>query len=214
VTIGNQPWWEEAFQGRAATASDCWWEHAFAWDPQPEHQESDALHEWPSQAPATGVSADPSVAPKEPSWAGAHSGDSNAPQTSSRSQSVPVRGLETCQWEEHAPYEFEEVVAAAATATSKSTWRWRPPPHRRLPKCDPVSRGAQVRAQWARDCRQSASRRVKLNFHHGCSWTAPAPPPLRRAAPLLIPTYIPPHEKRRDLVRAQVRQRMLYPDFI
>jgi len=224
VTIGNQPWWEEAFKGRVGTANDCWWEHAFACDPQPENQESEAPHEWPPQLPATGI-VEPFVTAGESSWRGPNSGgrpvchlpsdgESSVLQTSSRSQSVPGRGLETWQWEEQAPCEFAEAFAAATKATSKSMWRWQPPPRRRPPKCDPVSRGAQVRAQWARDGRQSASRRTKLNFHHGCSWTAPAPSPRRRAAPLLIPTYVPPHEKRRDLVRAQVRQRMLCPDFV
>jgi len=89
------------------------------------------------------------------------------------------------------------------------------PPKPRAPKTDRVSRGAQVRDLWKSDrfLRATGDRKFDLR---GCGSPAAGQVPLRRtgsASQLLIPTYVPPHEKRRDDVRQQVREQMRAPDY-
>jgi len=87
-----------------------------------------------------------------------------------------------------------------------------PSSRRRGGKSDPVSRGAQVRAQWSRDRFLQGTGRRKFDLR-GCGSPC-GQASLHRGTSLLIPTYVPPHEKRRDFLRMQVRQRMLVPDLL
>lgn len=85
-------------------------------------------------------------------------------------------------------------------------------PHGPERRSDRVARGAQMRAAWGQDrfLRSTHARKFDLR---GCgSPTAQALP--RRDCGLLIPDYVPPHEKRRDLLRVQVRQHLHTPDLV
>eukprot|EP00930_Biecheleria_cincta_P029590 TRINITY_DN20561_c0_g1_i1.p2 TRINITY_DN20561_c0_g1~~TRINITY_DN20561_c0_g1_i1.p2 ORF type:complete len:334 (-),score=38.95 TRINITY_DN20561_c0_g1_i1:178-1152(-) len=86
-----------------------------------------------------------------------------------------------------------------------------PEPRRRPSKSDPVSRGAALRGHWARDpfLRNSGTRKFDLR---GCGKPIGGQASPQRCAPL-IPSYIPPHEKRRDDIRFQMRVQMREPDF-
>lgn len=89
---------------------------------------------------------------------------------------------------------------------------WTPSPKRRAPRSDPVSRGAQMRDLWSRDrfLRNSGSRKFDLR---GCGGNGSVHAQGRNLPPqLLMTTYVPPHEKRRDSVRMHMRQQMLVPD--
>jgi len=87
---------------------------------------------------------------------------------------------------------------------------WLTPQMRRPRRTDRVSRGAQMRATWSRDrfLRGSACRKFDLR---GCG-SIGGQVPVHRS--LLIPDYVPPHEKRRDLLRMQVRQQMRHADLV
>lgn len=92
---------------------------------------------------------------------------------------------------------------------------WCPTPTlKRAPRNDPMSRGAQMRALWSKDRflrgQRSGARKFDLR---GCG--TPVGKTRQRSAAttgMLIPDYIPPHERRRDALRLQVRQQMLAPD--
>lgn len=104
---------------------------------------------------------------------------------------------------------------ASMSQTMGSTWQ-STPPRPRAPKTDRVTRGAQVRNLWSHDrfLRTTNDRKFDLR---GCGSPAAFKVPARRpssASRLLIPTYVPPHEKRRDDVRTQVREQMRAPAFL
>jgi len=84
------------------------------------------------------------------------------------------------------------------------------PPKGRRPRTDPVSRGAEMRALWSKDrfLRVSGQRKFDLR---GCG--AEFAPPPRRGGSMIIPNYVPPHEKSRYDVRMQVRQQMMMSDY-
>lgn len=73
-------------------------------------------------------------------------------------------------------------------------------------KSDPVSRGAQLRALWSRDrfLRSTGTRKFDLR---GCG-TPLSPVQLWTTMQPFIPSYVPPHEKRRDQLRLEVRELM------
>lgn len=99
---------------------------------------------------------------------------------------------------------------AGAAGSLASPWLT-PSPMRASSRSDPVSRGAQLRALWSKDrfLRGSSCRKFDLR---GCGSPA-GKVNLQRGAPLLVPDYVPPHEKRRDVVRMRVRQQMFGPEF-
>jgi len=105
--------------------------------------------------------------------------------------------LERPPWQDPAPY----YDAAWLT------------PERRKPrtKSDPVSRGAQLRGLWQRDrfLRSSPARKFDLR---GCGGSQTFEVSAHRSRGY-IPSYVPPHEKRRDDVRLQVRLQMRESDF-
>jgi len=89
---------------------------------------------------------------------------------------------------------------------------WTPSPARRPSRSDPVSRGAQMRALWSQDrfLTNTGTRKFDLRGCGGdsrslCSRKAQ----LGDARGPVVPVYVPPHEKRRDSLRMQVRQQML-----
>mmetsp|Transcript_112296 Transcript_112296/g.177540 ORF Transcript_112296/g.177540 Transcript_112296/m.177540 type:complete len:254 (+) Transcript_112296:69-830(+) len=92
---------------------------------------------------------------------------------------------------------------------------WQPSPQRKGPaKKDPVSRGAQMRNLWSRDRFLRESGRKKFDLR-GCGqskqdlmWKQAAHIPPQ----WLLPSYVPPHEKRRHSLRNQVHQQMLIAD--
>eukprot|EP00928_Gymnodinium_smaydae_P011603 TRINITY_DN14263_c0_g1_i2.p1 TRINITY_DN14263_c0_g1~~TRINITY_DN14263_c0_g1_i2.p1 ORF type:complete len:371 (+),score=54.69 TRINITY_DN14263_c0_g1_i2:80-1114(+) len=89
---------------------------------------------------------------------------------------------------------------------------WASPPKLQGPRrSDRVARGAQMRAEWGQDrfLQRSACRKFDLR---GCGRSA-GHVPARRGGTLLIPEYVPPHEKRRDGVRQQVRRNLQASDF-
>jgi hypothetical protein len=85
---------------------------------------------------------------------------------------------------------------------------WTPSPKRRgPPRSDPVSRGAQMRQLWSQDRFLQQSDRRKFDLR------PPAKASLQQfQAQLLVPSYVPPHQKRRDALRARIHQQMIAPD--
>mmetsp|Transcript_46777 Transcript_46777/g.84472 ORF Transcript_46777/g.84472 Transcript_46777/m.84472 type:complete len:311 (-) Transcript_46777:67-999(-) len=108
-------------------------------------------------------------------------------------------------------YQFEQPPWQDRTPYHDAAWLT---PERRKPravKSDPVSRGAQLRGMWQRDrfLRSSPSRKFDLRR---CGGNQAFELSARRPQPF-IPSYVPPHEKRRDEVRLQVRLQMREADF-
>lgn len=88
------------------------------------------------------------------------------------------------------------------------------PPKRAPMKTDPVSRGAQFRATWGQDrfLKNTGTRKFDLR---GCG--SPGSCGARSSSrscggSMFVPDYVPPHEKRRDALRFQVRQHLLLPE--
>lgn len=81
-------------------------------------------------------------------------------------------------------------------------------PGRSRRRSDPVSRGAQMRALWSRDrfLQRTNTRKFDLS---GCKNDIGLVTPSRRRAAPFVPTYVPPHEKRRDMLRMQVHQQLV-----
>jgi len=75
-------------------------------------------------------------------------------------------------------------------------------------RSDPVSRGAQMRALWSRDRFLQRTNTRKFDLSGYKNDIGLVTPSRRRAAPL-VPTYVPPHEKRRDMLRMQVHQQLV-----
>ncbi|CAE8620348.1 unnamed protein product [Polarella glacialis] len=98
----------------------------------------------------------------------------------------------------------------SASGACESPWMTPEPRRRAVSRADPVSRGAHLRSLWGRDrfLQSTGTRKFDLR---GCGSPAKASP--QRGSQLLIPRYVPPHEKRRDNVRMQVRMQMREPDF-
>eukprot|EP00747_Dinoflagellata_sp_TGD_P166460 gnl/TRDRNA2_/TRDRNA2_189273_c0_seq1.p1 gnl/TRDRNA2_/TRDRNA2_189273_c0~~gnl/TRDRNA2_/TRDRNA2_189273_c0_seq1.p1 ORF type:complete len:309 (+),score=30.86 gnl/TRDRNA2_/TRDRNA2_189273_c0_seq1:31-927(+) len=100
-----------------------------------------------------------------------------------------------------------------SSAPHRSTWAPTTPGRhhgggsmsRRASRSDPVKRGAQMRALWSQDLflRAERPRKYDPRFYAGLCG--------RRGSSLIIPTYVPPHEKRRDSLRMHIRQQMLVP---
>eukprot|EP00931_Biecheleriopsis_adriatica_P087695 TRINITY_DN62124_c0_g1_i1.p1 TRINITY_DN62124_c0_g1~~TRINITY_DN62124_c0_g1_i1.p1 ORF type:complete len:331 (-),score=34.67 TRINITY_DN62124_c0_g1_i1:84-1076(-) len=100
---------------------------------------------------------------------------------------------------------------AAVEAPGRERGEWMTPDtRRRASKSDPVSRGAAVRGLWSRDrfLRSTGARKFDLR---GCG------APMGQASPQrvqgYIPTFVPPHEKRRDNLRWQVHLQMRQVDY-
>eukprot|EP00927_Polykrikos_kofoidii_P051637 TRINITY_DN45431_c0_g1_i1.p1 TRINITY_DN45431_c0_g1~~TRINITY_DN45431_c0_g1_i1.p1 ORF type:complete len:481 (-),score=62.35 TRINITY_DN45431_c0_g1_i1:81-1430(-) len=101
------------------------------------------------------------------------------------------------------------LVASPSAAFALPGGSYAPSPKGRASRSDPVSRGAQMRKAWGQDrflCNTGA-RKFDLR---GCGSPA-GQAPSRRGGSLLIPNYVPPHEKRRDSLRQQVRSNLLVP---
>lgn len=91
---------------------------------------------------------------------------------------------------------------------------WTPSPKRRgPPRSDPMSRGAEMRQMWSRDRFLQKSGRRKFDLRgcgeSGSMWKASSQ---QNSSQFLVPSYVPPHEKRRDALRTRIHQQMLVPD--
>lgn len=87
---------------------------------------------------------------------------------------------------------------------------WLTPRRRRLAKSDPVRRGAELRNLWSRDRFLRSTSHRKFNLR-GCGPPREASPPHRSRR--LFSGYVPPHQKRRDDLRCEVRRQMRETDF-
>ena len=87
-------------------------------------------------------------------------------------------------------------------------WEHRSPCRDVRKRSDPVARGAQMRALWSKDSFLQSSGRQKFDLRD-CGRPITEVMPERRWSNPLIPSYTPPHEKRRDHLRLRVRQQML-----
>lgn len=112
-----------------------------------------------------------------------------------------------CEWP--SPPRGEDRMGEPA-----SSW-YMAPSLKRPSRNDPMSRGAQMRALWSKDRFLRGQRPGARKFDlRGCG-TPPDGASQRGAAHrMMIPSYVPPHERRRDALRLQVRHQMLAPDFI
>mmetsp|Transcript_50312 Transcript_50312/g.106937 ORF Transcript_50312/g.106937 Transcript_50312/m.106937 type:complete len:307 (-) Transcript_50312:590-1510(-) len=120
-----------------------------------------------------------------------------------------------------------EVDADQSTASCSSTpsrssvgmqrspgWIAAPAPKPSRRRADPVRRGAEMRQLWSKDKFLKCSGQRKFDLRN-CG-----PPvdmdgqfcPRRRHGPLLIPDFVPPHEKSRHDIRLQVRQQLMMRD--
>eukprot|EP00439_Symbiodinium_sp_Y106_P025894 s476_g3.t1 len=84
------------------------------------------------------------------------------------------------------------------------------PRRRRLAKSDPVRRGAELRNLWSRDRFLRSTSHRKFNLR-GCGPPREASPQHRSRR--LFSGYVPPHQKRRDDLRCEVRRQMRETDF-
>jgi hypothetical protein len=87
-------------------------------------------------------------------------------------------------------------------------WMLSTPPKQCSRSSDPVSRGAQLRKLWSRDRFLSSTGARKFDLR-GCGGPAGQASLRRNVAAPHIPTYVPPHMKRRDDVRLHLREQML-----
>lgn len=139
-----------------------------------------------------------------------------------RAQSVPGG-----RWI-HEPFAFtperrqaEPAAPVDSYANWKEKWLYAPEtplkPSRKAPRqarSDRVNRGAQMRAAWGKDrfLNGIADRKFDLrSCGHDGKFARQA---ACRRSNLLIPDYVPPHEKRRDGLRQRVRQNLLVPAFL
>eukprot|EP00929_Paragymnodinium_shiwhaense_P078476 TRINITY_DN40692_c0_g1_i1.p1 TRINITY_DN40692_c0_g1~~TRINITY_DN40692_c0_g1_i1.p1 ORF type:complete len:406 (+),score=62.80 TRINITY_DN40692_c0_g1_i1:74-1219(+) len=110
----------------------------------------------------------------------------------------------------------ERAVGAAYGGSGASRGYLFTPPKRAAVKSDPVSRGAQFRATWGQDrfLQNTGTRKFDLRGCGSSSGGVRSSPAGRRHASgsMMIPDYVPPHQKRRDALRLQVRQHLLVPD--